>query len=167
MASKPGPGMKLREGHTWAEKLLTPSAAKIVRIPDHWAKTIGAGRMVILTPVIIRDFLLTIPEGKLATVNLIRDKFAQEYHTELTCPLTTGIFLRIAAGAADEELTAGKDRVAPYWRVLREGGKLNPRYPGGVHRQAEHLRNEGFSVTEGVSENSWKVKNFRDSLVKL
>ena len=140
---------------------------RIVTIPDHWAETIGKGRMLILTPAIIDHFLSEIPKGQLATVNLIREKFAHRYHTETTCPLTTGIFLRIVAGAAEEDIAAGNKRVTPYWRVLKEGGKLNPRYPGGVRSQAEHLRNEGFAISEGKSENSWKVKNFEESLIEI
>ncbi|MFI5263119.1 MAG: hypothetical protein ACHQM6_01235 [Candidatus Kapaibacterium sp.] len=140
---------------------------RIVTIPDHWAETIGGGKMLILTPAIIDRFLNEIPMGKLATVNLIREKFAHKYHTETTCPLTTGIFLRIVAGAAEEDLAAGKKTATPYWRILKEGGKLNPKYPGGVEKQAEHLRKEGFEISEGKSENSWRVKNFENSLITI
>ena len=157
--------MQPRKGHTWAEKLESPAEPRIVRIPEHWAQTIGRGRMLILTPRIIQQFLYKIPKGKIVTVNLIREKFAREYHVETTCPLTTGIFLKIAAEVSEEDAAAGKNSIAPYWRVLREGGKLNQKYPGGVSRQAEHLRSEGLEVSEGKAETSWKVKRYAENLM--
>jgi hypothetical protein len=158
--------MQNRAGHTFHEKL-EKGEPKIVDIPVRWEKTVGIGKMIILTPAIINDFLKTIPKGKLATVNTIRDKFAREFNVDSTCPLTTGIFLQIAVGAAEEDLAAGKKRIAPYWRVLKEGGKLNPKYPGGVQAQAKHLREEGFAIVKGKSENSWRVEDFEDCLMKI
>lgn len=43
-------------------------------------------------------------------------------------------------GVPHEELT-------PWWRVLRKGGFLNPKYPGGTDRQAELLAAEGVRVS--------------------
>jgi len=34
-----------------------------------------------------------------------------------------------------------------WWRVLRKGGFLNPKLPGGVERQAALLQNEGVRVS--------------------
>jgi alkylated DNA nucleotide flippase Atl1 len=58
----------------------------------------------------------------------------------------TGIFFNIIAGAAEEQLTAGHSPIAPYWRVVRDGGTLSPKTPSGPDRQAEHLRQEGHIV---------------------
>jgi alkylated DNA nucleotide flippase Atl1 len=57
--------------------------------------------------------------------------------------------VRIAAEAADEDAAAGKKRIAPYWRVVKEDGSLYPKFPGGVERQAERLREEGVAVVKG------------------
>jgi len=48
------------------------------------------------------------------------------------CPITCGIFARIAAGAADENAKEGKQNITPYWRTLKAGGVINEKYPGGV-----------------------------------
>ena len=66
-----------------------------------------------------------------------------------TCPLMTGIFLRIVAEAAEEDRLLGKCDITPYWRIVGEDGKLNAKFPGGVERQAEHLREEGHAVEHG------------------
>jgi alkylated DNA nucleotide flippase Atl1 len=63
--------------------------------------------------------------------------------------MTTGIFVRIASEAAEEEAAAGKKRITPYWRVVKDDGSLNPKFPGGVERQAERLRAEGQPIVAG------------------
>jgi alkylated DNA nucleotide flippase Atl1 len=65
---------------------------------------------------------------------------------DLTCPLTTGIFLNIIAGATEEALAEGRSALAPYWRVVDERGGLPPKFPPGRERQAEHLRAEGHRL---------------------
>ena len=34
----------------------------------------------------------------------------------------------------------------PYWRTLKTGGELNPKYPGGVEGIAKRLRAEGHKI---------------------
>lgn len=144
-----------------------PGYPKIVEIPQRWAATIGHGKMVILTPEIIGSFIRTIKKGKLATVNLIREKFARDYEVETTCPLTTGIFVWINAGAAEEDRLTGKENITPYWRVLKEGGKLNPKFPGGVEQHAIQLETEGFEILKDKNDMPCKVKNYQQYLIKI
>src|SRR5687767_13321082 len=113
-------------GSYWRDKLNPPHLPKVIEIPEKWAKTIGHGKMVILTPSLILQFMENIPAGRTATINQIRHKFAFDFNVDTACPFTTGLFTVIAAHAAEEEREHGKKRVAPYWRVLKQGGKLNP-----------------------------------------
>ena len=76
----------------------------------------------------------------------MRAALARKYDADVACPLLTGIFVRIAAEAAEEEAAAGKTRITPYWRVLKDDGSLNPKFPGGVERQEERLRDEGHRI---------------------
>ena len=69
--------------------------------------------------------------------------------------MTTGIFVRIAAEAAEEARRAGARSVTPYWRVLKEGGKLNDKFPKG---QAARLRREGHRIAGN------RVRNFEAAL---
>jgi alkylated DNA nucleotide flippase Atl1 len=73
--------------------------------------------------------------------------------------MVTGILLRIAAEAAEEDARAGRKRIAPWWRVLREGGRCNEKYPGGTAAQAERLSAEGHVVDGG------RVRDFEYRLV--
>ena len=42
---------------SWEEKLHHEQEVKIEDIPEKWAKNIGPGKMVILTPMIIDSFI--------------------------------------------------------------------------------------------------------------
>jgi hypothetical protein len=160
IATKPAKKKK-----TWHEKLETGKKIKITEIPDNWAHTIGHGKMVILTPRIINDYIKTIHKGKLTTINEIRDKFAKDHNVDTTCPITTGIFVWISAGAAEEDRADGIKNITPYWRVLKEDGRLNPKYPGGVKHHAALLEKEGFKIEKGKTEFSWKVLDYEKHLV--
>ena len=114
-------------------------------------------------PYLIRK----IPEGKLVTVTQIMEKLAKDAHADSACPMTTGIFIRIVAEVAEENLKDGKKQVTPYWRVLRAGGSLNEKFPGGVGSQAAHLREEGHIIESGKGKKPPRIKDFEKHLQEL
>lgn len=148
----------------WLDRMNPVNLPKVVEIPDKWARSIGHGTMAIVTPALIDKYVKKVPKGKLITVNQIRNHFADEFTADTTCPLTTGIFINIMAKAAEEVKAQGKKIITPYWRVVKEEGKLNPKYPGGVKKQAAYLQKEGFDIQKGKTDNSWKVENFQQFL---
>ena len=131
---------------SWREKMDNPSLPKVVDIPPAWQKRSGPGSMLIPSPRQVEAVMRSVPKGRLITVAAIREILAAEHMTAIACPLVTGIFVRIAAEAAEEDAQAGKTRITPYWRVVKDDGSLNPKYPGGVRRQAERLREEGHRI---------------------
>ncbi len=100
--------------------------------------------MVIPSPLEVDGLIRGIRRGRTATVAELCVKLARRHGTDRACPLTTGIFAWIAAHAAAEAEAEGRRRVTPWWRVLKPGGKLNPKYPGGVREQARRLAAEGW-----------------------
>jgi hypothetical protein len=150
---------------SWREKLEKEMVPKIVEVPDKWARQIGQGTMLVPTPMLVVKTLRKIPKGKLATVNMIREKLADDFHADMTCPLTTGIFLHIAANTSVEDQLKGKKRLTPYWRVLRNNGKLNPKFPGGTVKQAKRLQLEGFDIVKGKNKDDMSIKNYNNNLV--
>jgi alkylated DNA nucleotide flippase Atl1 len=106
-----------------------------------------------------------VPEGKLVTINEIRAALAKKHKATIGCPLTTGIFAWIAANAAEEQRQEGKKDVTPYWRTLKTGGVINPKYPGGVERQKKVLENEGHKVVQKGKKHV--VADYEKSLMKL
>ena len=73
----------------------------------------------------------------------------------------TGIHARISAEVAEEERREGKKSITPYWRVIRNNGQLNDKYPGGIRGQAAKLKAEGHSIMKG------RVEDFEKKLTKL
>jgi len=61
----------------------------------------------------------------------------------------------------------GRQDITPYWRTLREGGKLNEKYPGGVEAQATRLKQEGCVVVPGKGKQPPRVEGFEKLLYKF
>jgi alkylated DNA nucleotide flippase Atl1 len=121
--------------------------------------------MIIATPMIIDGIVRKIPKGKLTTVSAIMDRLAADLGVDTCCPMTTGIFLRIVAEAAEEDQAAGRKEISPYWRVLKTNGALNPKYPGGIQAHAEKLQVEGHEIDK--TRKTWRVQDFSKRLTKL
>ena len=83
---------------------------------------------------------------RVVTINELRAALARKHKADFTCPITTGIFSWIAAHAAAEDEADGKKRITPFWRTLKMGGEVNPKYPGGVEGVARCLRAEGHKI---------------------
>ena len=156
---------KFKSRKSWRERLEKPREAKLVKVPPKMSR-FGTGMMLIPTPKVVNDLIRKVPKGKLLTVGEMRRKLAADFAADVTCPLTTGIFVRIAAEAAEEDRLNNRQKVTPYWRVIKNDGSLNPKFPGGVAQQTRYLRSEGFLV----SPNGRKppiVKEFERKLFKL
>jgi alkylated DNA nucleotide flippase Atl1 len=133
---------------SWSEKLEdAKDLPRVERITDTMSKKWGTGTVVIPAPKEVDEIMRKVPEGKVTTINEIRAALARKHKASIGCPITTGIFARIAAGAAEEQRKKGKD-TTPYWRTLRAGGVINEKYPGGVERQRRLLENEGHKVAQ-------------------
>ncbi len=100
-------------------------------------------------------------------MNQIRDRLAKDYCADYSCPLTTGIFLWIAAETAEEDLKVGRKEVTPYWRVIRNDGSLNEKFPGGSEAQANRLTKEGHTILLTDGSKRPKVKDFENVLQGL
>ncbi len=136
---------KFRSRVPWREKMERPQEPKLVQVPPRMSR-FGSGMMLIPTPKLVDEIVRQVARGRLVTVGEIRRKLAADFSADVTCPLTTGIFVRIVAEASEEDRANGRKRVAPYWRVIKDDGSLNPKFPGGEQLQARYLRREGFSV---------------------
>ena len=124
----------------------TPPAPVVKRVKKRAGSNFPAGKMLIPTPKLIEEVVRQIRKGKIRTTDEIRDELAVRYGADFTCPLTTGIFLRIVAENAEFERAQGKKRIAPYWRVVDRDGSLKHKFPGGTSAQARHLKSEGIKV---------------------
>jgi hypothetical protein len=132
---------------TWREKLADDKdLPKVVPMTDKMKARWGRGTVAIPAPREVDAIMKRVPRGKLITINEIRAIVAQRHGATIGCPMCTGIFAWIAAHAADEEASKGKKRFTPYWRTLKSGGALNPKYPGGIEQLTRRLEAEGHRV---------------------
>jgi len=114
--------------------------------------------MLVPTPLLVAEEVRRVRKGRLVTPQDLRERLAARAGADITCPMTTGIFLNIIAGAAEEQIAAGKRPVAPYWRVVGDDGRLNPKWPPGPACQAERLRREGHRVSRDRVGGAWSVR---------
>ena len=132
---------------SWREKLADgkglPRVSKVTgKMTQRW----GTGTFVIPAPLEVDALMKQVPRSRVVTINELRAALARKHKADFTCPITTGIFSWIAAHAAAEAEAEGKKRITPYWRTLKTGGELNPKYPGGVEAIARRLRAEGHKI---------------------
>jgi hypothetical protein len=78
--------------------------------------------MLIPTPQIIADYIRQIPKGQHTGIKQMRKDLSAEQSADNSCPLTTGIFLRIVTEHANEEREAGVPvkKLTPVWRVVHD-----------------------------------------------
>lgn len=125
------------------------------------------GVMLVPKPLDVDFVIREVKSGKLVTVSQIRERLARDFETEWTCPMTTGIFIRIAAEAAEEDMIDGKENPTPYWRVIKTNGSLNEKFPGGVEHQASYLKEEGHAIESSKGKKPPKVKDFERYLQEI
>ncbi len=123
----------------------TAPAPKVEVLAVAKAPNYPAGRMLISSPLEINAVLEPIPEGRVLPMADLRFSLAKSHKADYTCPLTTGIFLRICAEATEEERAMGRPGV-PYWRVVRDDGDMIDKFPGGVEAQAKKLERDGVEI---------------------
>ena len=104
----------------WLEKLNEKNEPKIKRIEIDFADIPAGSTMFISTPKLIDPYIKEIGVGKRVDIKTLRKDLALEHKADYTCPVTTGIFLRIVAEANYEKLQQGKslEEITPFWRAI-------------------------------------------------
>ncbi len=135
--------MPSRSPQTAVHKRDSAAQPQVKTLTDAKGRNYPPGRMLIASPLAVQDEVATVPAGRVITAPQLRARLARRFGADYTCPMTTGIFLRIVAEAALEEARAGE---VPVWRVVSENGALLDTLPGGPERQAARLTAEGVAV---------------------
>jgi alkylated DNA nucleotide flippase Atl1 len=127
---------------TAREKMENGKQPFVAEMDEAKAARYKASTMLIPTPNQVREAIARIPEGQVISLRVLGNDLARANKADITCPLCLGIFWRLTAEAAEEELAEGAANVAPWWRVTKDG-KVNPKLPGGGDRQRALLADEG------------------------
>ena len=152
---------------TWQEKLNDDKdLPKIEEITGNMSQRWGTGTFVIPAPREVNEIMRQVPKGKLTTINEIRKTLAKKHGTSIACPITTGIFAWVSANAAEEAYASGTKDITPWWRTLKTGGELNPKYPGGTAEQEARLKAEGHVIIPGKGKKPPVVKDYEKKLVE-
>lgn len=112
---------------TWREKHDGHrTEPQIERLPKAWAGLPAGATIVIASPQEMSAYFRSVPRGKTRTIEQLRKTLAKRHGADGACPMTTGIFCRIAAEAALESLEMGAkpSQVAPFWRVIDPASPL-------------------------------------------
>ena len=153
---------------SWREKLAdSRDLPRVIEIDEKMSRRWGTGTCVIPAPMEVDEIMKKVPDGRLVTINQIRAMLAQKHGVNFACPITTGIFAWVAAHAADEAAAEGEKDITPYWRTIKTGGELNPKYPGGVEAQAARLMAEGHTIEPGRGKKPPRVKDYEMTLVEV
>ena len=124
----------------------------------------GGDRMYFAPPIDYDRAMRRVPFGKLLTVGDIRSYLARRSGADFTEPLTAGLFVSIAAWASEQRA----DNKTPYWRTLKAGGELNPKFPGGVEAQRARLEAEGHIILQrGRTNIKYYVQGYEKALFSL
>jgi alkylated DNA nucleotide flippase Atl1 len=129
---------------TWREKLA--HAGDLPKVETGTRGRWAGVTIAIPAPAEVDALMRRVPTGKVVTSADIRKSVADAHRADEGCPITVGIFAWIAAHAAAEAAQDGETETTPFWRTLKKGGELNPKYPGGMEEQRRRLEAEGHVV---------------------
>ncbi|MGJ8663614.1 MAG: hypothetical protein ACSHWU_08185 [Marinicella sp.] len=118
---------------SWTEKLQAKKQPIKKHIDKAFAGMPAGCLMYISTPQEIDAYVRGIKQGELITPTQMRADLASRNGADHTCPVTTGIFLRIVAEAAFEELNNNQrtSEITPFWRVVEPGSPLSKKLTCG------------------------------------
>ena len=152
-----------RPKKTWREKV-NELEQKVHTLSPEWEKRYGKGESLVPRGLDIERLIRKTRSGELLTNDIIRETLAKEQCVLMTEPMTTSIYLRIIAEAAEEERPTRKTDVTPYWRGLKPDGSINAKFPGGAEAMVALLEAEGHEIEAGKGKKAPKVLGFEEKL---
>jgi len=142
--------MSTSKRKTWLQKLYNGRKPEVKVLQKSFADIEAGEKMLIPTPQLVDAYIRSIPKGKETTMAQMRKDLAAEYHADKTCPLASGIFLRIVAEAAHEEMLHGKrtSKITPYWRIMDEKTTTAKKLTVGMEFLKEQRKKEKLGVAK-------------------
>lgn len=131
---------------SWKEKYTTRKEPVVETVEGRFADIPAGATMLIATPRIVDEYIQQIPQGKTSDVKIMRKDLAATYHAEYTCPVTSGIFLRIVAEKAWEELQEGvpESKITPFWRMINPASATAKKLTFGTSFIEQKRHEEGI-----------------------
>ena len=119
---------------TWRQKLDGGRPAHVEILTKPFGGAPEGAKMLVATPRMVDEYMRNVPAGESRSVAQMRTDLARAHGAEISCPISSSIFARIAAEAALEETESGKplSEVTPFWRVIDEGSPIAKKLSCGV-----------------------------------
>ena len=120
---------------SWVYKRENCKSHQIKTLSKDIAGMSKGSKMLIANTKIFDEFINKIPRGDFVEIKELRNILAKQFDCDVTCPLTTGIFIRIVSEAAYEEYKTGKslDDITPFWRSVDSKSNLAKKLDCGVN----------------------------------
>ena len=118
---------------SWKEKLNIDRSFVVKKLDKNFSDMKVGENMLIATPKIIDEYIKQIPKGININIKTLRNDLALTYNADTTCPVTTGIFLRIVSEAAYEDFLNGEKNITPFWRVVDHESKTATKLACGIN----------------------------------
>ena len=133
---------------TWVEKRDLANEPEVKKSLKDFADIKAGEKMLIPSPKIVDEYIKHIPKGKESSLAQMRKDLAAEFNADKTCPVTSGIFIRIVSEAAYEEYGLGKalNKITPFWRIINEKSPAAKKFSFGIDFLKEQRRKEKLPV---------------------
>ena len=128
----------------WISKREHCKTHQVKRISKKIADMPSGSLMLIANTKILDEYIKDIPKGDFISTKKIRIDLAKQFGCDVTCPLTTGIFIRIISEAAYQEYKNGNtlSSITPFWRVVNKNSNLAHKLACGVSFIVERQKYE-------------------------
>ena len=133
---------------SWIEKRDIDKEYQVKINPKRFADIPAGTKMLIPTPKIVDKLVNNIPHGSFLSIKEVRKKLADDHKAEMTCPVVTGINMRIISESAYEEYKIHNDigKITPFWRVVEPDSKLADKLDCGIDFIIEKQMQEGIEL---------------------
>ena len=128
---------------TATEKFNKKYTEVVKTIEKNFADLKAGEKMLISSPRSIANYVAKIPYGTEKSVKLVWRVLEENNNSDNTCPLTCGIFLRIAIEASIEQSNGAKPDL-PFWRVIDRNSSLIKKLPISEKYLTELRTSEGL-----------------------
>jgi hypothetical protein len=129
---------------TWKEKLNCGKMPEVKLLLHSFGNMKEGDKMLIPSPILIKDYIESIPAGQQKSIPQMKKEFAEEYKATGVCHLTTGIFCRIVAEASLEDFNNGEKSITPFWRLISPKDKIAQKLTCGTAFIQELRDKEGL-----------------------
>ena len=116
--------------------------SNIVNIPVKMERFYGKGKMLHPSIDDVEALLKMVPKGKITTIEALAKRLAQNFGTDVTCPMRTGNAIK---KISDRYVDESFDEQIPFWRVIRSNQQLIK--SKNYERSAAQIETEGFELT--------------------